>query len=115
MRELAGGEASTWSSTPWIDVARFAALPPPGRAARGLRAAAGATVELEVRPIYFGQFSILGTTMGSAKDFAALLRAVDEGDWVPVIDSLRPLAEAAAAHERIEAGAHFGKLVLAIA
>jgi NADPH:quinone reductase-like Zn-dependent oxidoreductase len=33
----------------------------------------------------------------------------------PAIDSVRPLAEAAAAHERMEAGRHFGKLVLDIA
>jgi hypothetical protein len=31
-----------------------------------------------------------------------------------VIDSVRPLAETAAAHERLESGAHFGKLVLDI-
>ena len=33
-------------------------------------------------------------------------------DGTPVIDSVRPLADAAAAHEREEAGLHFGKLVL---
>jgi NADPH:quinone reductase-like Zn-dependent oxidoreductase len=31
-----------------------------------------------------------------------------------VIDSVRPLAEVAAAHERMKAGQHFGKLVLAV-
>jgi NADPH:quinone reductase-like Zn-dependent oxidoreductase len=71
-------------------------------------------VELEVRPIYFGQMSLLGTTMGSPRDFADLLRAIDEGAWSPVVDSVRPLAEAAAAHERIEAADHFGKLVITI-
>ncbi len=116
MRELAGGEGvdvvvDSVGST-WPDSLRC--LRPGGRLAV-FGATAGATVELEVRPIYFGQFSILGTTMGSAKDFAALLRAVDEGTWAPVIDSVRPLPEAAAAHERIEAGDHFGKLVLSIA
>ena len=29
-----------------------------------------------------------------------------------MIDSVRPLAEAAAAHDRMKAGEHFGKLVL---
>jgi NADPH:quinone reductase-like Zn-dependent oxidoreductase len=52
--------------------------------------------------------------MGSARDFAALLRMVEEGSWQPVIDSVRPLAEAEAAHERMRAGEHFGKLVLSI-
>ena len=50
--------------------------------------------------------------MGSARDFAGLLRMVNGGRWSPVIDSVRPLEEAAAAHERMQAGEHFGKLVL---
>jgi hypothetical protein len=50
--------------------------------------------------------------MGSPAEFRQLLAAVATQSWVPVIDSVRPLAEAAAAHEREEAGLHFGKLVL---
>lgn len=74
----------------------------------------GPEVAMDVRAIYLGWKSILGTTMGSARDFAALLRMVDEGSWQPVIDSVRPVAEAAAAHDRMAAGEHFGKLVLAV-
>jgi NADPH:quinone reductase-like Zn-dependent oxidoreductase len=77
-------------------------------------ATAGTKVELEVRPVYFGQLSLLGTTMGSPQEFAGLLDAIERGTWVPVVDSVRPLAEAAAAHERLESGAHFGKLVLSV-
>ena len=50
--------------------------------------------------------------MGSPRDFAALLSAVQHQGWAPVIDSVRPLAEVADAHAREEAGEHFGKLVL---
>ena len=74
----------------------------------------GAEVTLDVRGLYLGWKSILGTTMGSGRDFLALLRMVNAGDWHPVIDSVRPLAEAEAAHERMKAGEHFGKLVLAM-
>jgi NADPH:quinone reductase-like Zn-dependent oxidoreductase len=52
--------------------------------------------------------------MGSHRDFAGLVRMVDAGSWAPVIDSVRPLAEAEAAHDRMKVGEHFGKLVLAI-
>ena len=78
-------------------------------------ATAGADVTLGVRPIYFGQFSLLGTTMGSPRDFAGLIDAIERGSWTPVVDSVRPLADAASAHERMEAGVHFGKLVLDVA
>jgi NADPH:quinone reductase-like Zn-dependent oxidoreductase len=74
----------------------------------------GPEVAIDVRALYLNWQSIRGTTMGSARDFAALLRMVDGGRWCPVIDSVRPLEEAAAAHERMQAGEHFGKLVLTV-
>ncbi len=74
----------------------------------------GPEVTLDVRALYLGWQSIRGTTMGSGRDFAALLRMVEMGTWHPVIDSVRPLAEAEAAHDRMKAGEHFGKLVLSV-
>jgi len=78
-------------------------------------ATGGAEASLEVRPFYLDHLSLLGTTMGSPRDFEGLLAAVQPGGWTPVVDSVRPLAEAAAAHERMEQGLQFGKLVLSIA
>ncbi len=95
--------------TTWADSAR--ALRRGGRLVV-LGGTGGPIVELDVRAIYLNWLSILGTTMGSTRDFAALLRMVDEGIWRPVIDSVRPLAEAKLAHRRMQAGEHFGKLVL---
>ena len=68
---------------------------------------------LEVRPFYFGQFDLLGTTMGSPADFAGLLTMLDRHDVPPpIIDRTFGLDEAAAAHARLEGGEVFGKLVL---
>ena len=75
----------------------------------------GPEVTVDVRALYLNWQSIRGTTMGSARDFAGLLRMVEGGAWRPVIDSVRPLEETAAAHDRMAAGEHFGKLVLTIA
>jgi NADPH:quinone reductase-like Zn-dependent oxidoreductase len=75
----------------------------------------GPEVTLDVRALYLSWQSIRGTTMGSARDFAGLLRMVETGSWRPVIDSVRPLEEAEAAHDRMRAGEHFGKLVLSMA
>jgi zinc-binding alcohol dehydrogenase/oxidoreductase len=74
----------------------------------------GPEVTLDIRALYLNWQSIHGTTMGSRQDFAALMRMVGAGTWRPVIDSVRPLPEAEAAHDRMMAGEHFGKLVLAI-
>jgi zinc-binding alcohol dehydrogenase/oxidoreductase len=74
----------------------------------------GPKVELDLRAVYLNWLSILGTTMGSARDFGALLELVDAGAWRPTIDSVRPLADAEAAHDRMRAGEHFGKLVLSL-
>ena len=72
----------------------------------------GGMTTLDVRSVYLRQKRILGTMMGSPADFEALLRLVAEAGIRPRIDSVRPLAEAAKAHARIEGEEHFGKLVL---
>jgi zinc-binding alcohol dehydrogenase/oxidoreductase len=77
-----------------------------------LGATGGTEVTLQVRPFYFAQLTLLGTQLGSPRDFAALLRVVREARWHPVLDSVRPLAEAPDALARLEAAEHFGKLVL---
>ena len=52
--------------------------------------------------------------MGSAEDFEACLDLVTNGRARPVIDEVLPLADAHAAHERLEAGEQFGKIVLTV-
>jgi NADPH:quinone reductase-like Zn-dependent oxidoreductase len=77
-------------------------------------ATGGDQATVAVRPFYFGQFSILGTTMGSRHDFARLLALLaDHPGWRPAVDAVVGLDDAAAAHERMERREHFGKLVLA--
>ena len=68
---------------------------------------------LAVRHFYFGQYDLLGTTMGSPRDFRGLLSLL-RGHRIaaPVIDRTLPLDQAAAAHEYLERGRGFGKVVL---
>ena len=72
----------------------------------------GTEATLSVRPFYSGQQSLLGTLMGSPSDYEGFLSAIGRGSWRPVIDSVRPLADAANALGAMQAGTHFGKLVL---
>lgn len=64
--------------------------------------------------LYFGQWTLAGTTMGSPREFAAMLRHVEAHSIAPVIDSVLPLAQAAAAHARMDEADRFGKVVLEI-
>jgi NADPH:quinone reductase-like Zn-dependent oxidoreductase len=52
--------------------------------------------------------------MGTHEDFEAVLDLVVSGRAKPVVDSVFPLSEARAAHERLESGGQLGKVVLTI-
>ena len=73
---------------------------------------AGPAVTSDVRAIFWKQLSILGSTMGTPRDFRRVMALVFEGRLVPVIQEVLPLDEARRAHELLEAGEVFGKLVL---
>jgi zinc-binding alcohol dehydrogenase/oxidoreductase len=67
-----------------------------------------------VRGYYVKQLDLVGTMMGSPLDFRAMLRACEAQSWTPLVDSARPLAQAAEALARKAANEHFGKLVLTL-
>ena len=64
--------------------------------------------------IWWKQLTIFGSTMGTKEDFEGVYELVKSGRARPVIDEVFPLAEARAAHERMEAGEQLGKIVLTI-
>lgn len=67
-----------------------------------------------IADFFFRYLRIHGTTLGSPGEFDALLAHCAETSWLPVIDSVYPLVEAAKAHERLDAPDRFGKVLLAI-
>ncbi len=72
----------------------------------------GSKVSLDVDLLFGRHLTLLGSWMGRRSDLNDALRHIASGALRPVVDSVRPLAQARAAHERIEAREHFGKLVL---
>ncbi len=77
----------------------------------------GATTGLAKIDLYrcfFKQLTLMGTTMGSPREFAAFLKLYGEAGLHPAIDQVFPLAEVAAAHHRMEEASQFGKIVLKI-
>ena len=61
--------------------------------------------------LWWKQLDLLGSTMGTRADFEGAYDLVAAGAK-PVIDTVFPLAEARAAHERLECGEQFGKILL---
>jgi NADPH:quinone reductase-like Zn-dependent oxidoreductase len=99
------GEA-TWKTT--LQAAR------PGARITVCGATTGPNPPAMLHRVWWKQLTIHGSTMGSREDFEGVYELVRSGRALPVVDSVIPLAEAARAHERLESGEQFGKVVLAI-
>jgi NADPH:quinone reductase-like Zn-dependent oxidoreductase len=77
-------------------------------------ATAGPVPELNPRPIFWKQISILGTTMGSPEDFAAMLQFVAIRELHPIVSHTFPLSAVADAFTLMEHGGQCGKIVLTL-
>jgi NADPH:quinone reductase-like Zn-dependent oxidoreductase len=91
-----------------VDAAR------PGGRVVSYGAHTGAAPELLVRRIFWKQLDVLGTTMGSPDDFQGMMALLSRGGPHPVVDTVFPLEEAAAALRRMDEASQFGKIVLRI-
>jgi NADPH:quinone reductase-like Zn-dependent oxidoreductase len=115
VKELTGGGAdvvvddvgeATWRRT--LDAAR-----PEGRVVV-CGATTGPNPPAALHRIWWKQLSILGSTMGTPEDFRGAYDLIAAGKAPVVVDSVFPLTEARAAHERLERGEQLGKIVLTI-
>ena len=77
-------------------------------------ATTGPSVLLDLRRLFWYQWSVLGSTMGNRREFAEIVRLVHEGRLWPVVDSVVPLADGAAAYARMQRGEQTGKLVIEV-
>ena len=97
---------ATWKRT--LDAAR-----PEGRIVV-CGATTGPNPPAALHRVWWKQLSILGSTMGTPDDFLGVYELIASGKARPVVDHVFPLAEARAAHERLEAGEQLGKIVFRI-
>jgi zinc-binding alcohol dehydrogenase/oxidoreductase len=72
----------------------------------------GPQVEINLPRVFFKQYEIIGSSMGSYEEFDQLLRLVEQGLPI-VIDSVRPLTSYLDSLDRLHKGDQLGKLVLA--
>jgi len=84
----------------------------------------GARAEINMGALMMRRYTLSGSTLRPrSREFKALLAQeiaqnawpfVESGQLRPVMDRIYPLVEAAAAHARMEAGEHIGKIVLEV-
>ncbi|MEP6778411.1 MAG: zinc-binding dehydrogenase [Gemmatimonadaceae bacterium] len=75
-------------------------------------ATSGPIVQVDVRRMFWNQWTLMGSTMGNDTEFDAIVAALRAGSLKPPVDSVFPLEQARAAFERLESGAQFGKVVV---
>ena len=99
--------AATWSHS-------VNALRPGGTIVISGATSGDAPAKAELTKIFFKQLRVIGSTMGSQQELAQLARLVVQAGIEPVIDSVRPLAEARDGFARMVDGDVFGKVVFTV-
>jgi NADPH:quinone reductase-like Zn-dependent oxidoreductase len=67
---------------------------------------------VDLTHLFARQLSILGSYMGRKSELVEAAQLFFENRLTPVVDEVLPLAQARAAHERLESGEQFGKIIL---
>lgn len=93
----------------WRDLVRALAV---GGRLVTFGATTGATGTIDIRLLFWRQLSILGSTMGTPDEFRQAMNLVFDGVATPPIHGAMALNEVRKAHELLEAGGVFGKVVL---
>ncbi len=77
-------------------------------------ATSGPNPPAQLHRIWWKQLAVYGSTMGTREDFKGAYELVARGAAQPIVDRVFPLEQAPAAHEYLEEGRQFGKVVLEI-
>ncbi len=77
-------------------------------------ATSGPQVGIDLRRVFWHHWSILGSTMGNAAEYAEIVRRLGKGELRPIVDRVFPLAEARQAFERLAKGEQLGKVVVEV-
>jgi NADPH:quinone reductase-like Zn-dependent oxidoreductase len=74
----------------------------------------GGATELNPGLIFARRANVQGISVGSTQMFEAMNRAIEFNALKPVIDKVFAFNDAPAAYRHMAAGAHFGKIVIAV-
>jgi zinc-binding alcohol dehydrogenase/oxidoreductase len=71
-------------------------------------------ISLDLRRVFWHQWSLLGSTLGSRREYDEIVALAHQGHLWPVVDRTVPLDEGLAAFARLERGEQIGKLVIEV-
>ena len=74
----------------------------------------GPKFEIDNRYMFGKHLRLIGSTMGTLRDFDTVMDLIFEGKLEAVVDKTYPLAQAAEAQARLESGEQLGKITLSI-
>jgi NADPH:quinone reductase-like Zn-dependent oxidoreductase len=78
-------------------------------------ATTGPMASMDLRRLFWHQWSILGSTLGNRREYAEIIALAAEGKLWPVVEQVVPLDQAEAAFTRLRRGEQLGKLVIEVA
>jgi len=78
-------------------------------------ATSGPMVALDLRRLFWHQWSLLGSTLGSHREYAEIVGLAGAGKLWPIVDTVVSLSNAISAYERMRRGEQMGKLVVEVA
>lgn len=78
-------------------------------------ATSGPMIQLDLRRLFWHQWSILGSTLGSHREYQSIVALAHEGLLWPVVDTTVPMDRAMEAFDRLHRGEQTGKLVIEVA
>lgn len=73
-------------------------------------ASAGDVVNFDLRKFFYGQFNLLGSTMGSGEEYLEMLQFIEKHQIRPVLDQTFKLSEYKQAFKRLEKAEQLGKI-----
>lgn len=74
----------------------------------------GPMVETDVRRLFWNQWTIMGSTMGSESEFDAISEEFRAGRLKAIVDSVHSLERGRDAYARLQSGEQFGKVVVEV-
>ncbi|SNR93598.1 NADPH:quinone reductase [Belliella buryatensis] len=67
---------------------------------------------LDARKIFWNQIQLIGSTMGTDRDFEQMLEFVQKQNIKPIVDQIYQVEQATEAFDRMKAGEQLGKIVI---